>query len=90
MDRKEEQMLQQAANARLVHLNEQLVFPLLERNADAMLTQVCQELKLGGMPSIAKLAYIAACRDLTQELKAIAMKGDRAVIRLDEHRSKES
>lgn len=88
MEKREEQMLQQAADARLVHLNEHVVFPLLQRNAEAMLVAMCHELKLKGVADVGKLAYIAACRDLSQELQQIATKGDRAVVRLDEYRNK--
>lgn len=88
MEQKEEKMLQQAANSRLVHLNEQLIFPLLSRNADQMLVGMIHEMKTTGRADVAKLAYIAACKDLASELERVAQTGDRAVVRLDEYRNK--
>lgn len=81
-------MMSEAADARLVHLNESVVFPLLQRNADNMLIAMCHQLKATGMADVGKLAYISACRDLMQELEAIANKGDRAVGRLENYRNK--
>lgn len=83
MDKTHEKLLSQAANARLVHMNEQLVFPLLNRNINAAVAELCHELKTTGAVSLAKVAYIAACRDLSQELEAVARTGDRAVLKLD-------
>lgn len=76
---KEQRLHAQAANAKLVHLNEQLVFPLLQRNIDQAIISMCQELKARGVADISKVAYIAACVDLREELIAIARQGDRAV-----------
>lgn len=86
MDKKQEKLRQEAANARLVHLNEQLVFPLLQRNVMQTMEQMCHELKAKGTVDPCKVAYIAACRDLMTELEQIAQRGDRAVVRLDDYR----
>lgn len=83
MDKQHEKLMGQAANARLVHLNEQLVFPLLQSRIEQTLAAACFELSSTGIASVGKLAYIAACRDLIQELGAIARNGDRAVSKLD-------
>ena len=89
MDKAEERLLSQAANARLVHLNEQLIYPLLDRNMSVMLEHVCNEVKQKGTVDIAKIAYIAACKDLARELEAVARNGDRAVVNLDKKYNKE-
>ncbi len=82
--------MQKAANARLVHLNEQLVFPLLQRNCESVLGQMCSEFKSSGAVSVSKLAYISACRDLIQELSSIARNGDTAAASLHERNNKEN
>lgn len=83
MDKRDERLLEQAHNARLVHLNEQLVFPLLKRNIDSAVNQLCNELKAKGTVSLSTVAYISACKDLAGELEQIARLGDRAVIKLE-------
>ncbi len=84
LDKNHEKMRQQAADARLVHLNEQIVFPLLQRNVDDAIAAICHELKATGQVSLSKVAYIAACRDLVIELEGIARTGDRAAGKLIE------
>ena len=83
MDKRDEKLLEQAHNARLVHMNEQLVFPLLRRNIDSAVNQLCNEMKAKGTVSLSIVAYIAACKDLASELEAIARLGDRAVVKLE-------
>lgn len=79
---KHERMLSQAANARLVHLNEQLIFPLLTKRVDSAITELCHELKTTGQVKLTTVAYIAACRDLVLELEAVAREGNRAFSKL--------
>lgn len=86
MDKKQERLLSQAANAKLVHLNEQLIFPLLDRNCEQAIASLCDTFKSKGLTDPSKIAYIAACRDLKIELEAIARQGDRAVAVLHQGR----
>lgn len=70
--------MSQAANARLVHLNEQLIFPLLDRKIAERMAAMCEQVKKDGTASVGDVAYIAALRDLHTELIAITRQGDRA------------
>lgn len=87
MDEKEAKLRQQVANSRLVHLNEQIIFPLLQKNSEAAIAALCAEFKAKGTVDLAKVAYLTACRDLALELEAIARRGDHAVTLLDEYRN---
>ena len=84
MDKSQEKLIAQAANARLVHMNEQLVFPILSRNVNQYIDKLCHDLKVQGTIEIADVAYIAACKDLMLELASIARDGDRAFTKLTE------
>lgn len=82
MDHKEK-LYQSAADARLIHLNEQLIFPLLQTKLDERLASLCEALKFEGTVKMADVAYIAAVRDIMLELKAKAGQGDRATDKLN-------
>jgi hypothetical protein len=88
MGKQEEKLVSQAANARLVHMNDQVVFPLLQRNKEQALAQLCQEFKQTGQANVAHIAYISACTDLMAELEAVARTGDRAAGILQQARDK--
>jgi hypothetical protein len=78
-----EKLLSQAADARLVHMNEHLIFPLLNKRIDMAVTELCTQLKTDGQVKLSTVAYMAACRDLATELEAIARTGDRAFNQLN-------
>lgn len=77
-----DKLLQKAADAKLVHLNSNTIFPLLTRRIDETVAGMCHLLKKDGTVRTADVAYISACRDLMQELEAIARNGDKAAIRV--------
>ena len=79
----EEKLLQSAANARLIHLNEQLLFPLLQGKIDERIASLCEALKAQGEVKLSDVAYIAACRDLLQELNSKARHGEHAAKKLN-------
>ena len=72
----------QAANARLVHLNEQVVGPLLESKVKQSLDSVCHAFKFEGKIDQFKIAYIVALKDLQAELESVARNGDKAALKL--------
>lgn len=78
-----ERLYQAAADARLVHLNEQLIFPMLQANVEARLASLCEAFKAEGTVKLADVAYIAAVRDIQLELEAKARHGDRASEKLN-------
>ena len=86
MDERDDRLRQQAANARLIHLNEQIIFPYLARAIDNTLAQLCSKYKADSKVDEAKVAYICACRDLLTDLEAAARHGDRAFARLQDNR----
>lgn len=81
--RVDEKLLAQAANAKLVHLNEQIIFPLLTVRIDQVLASICHELKHEGKVDSLKVAQIAAMKDLMQELETVARRGDLAAGKLN-------
>lgn len=83
MDKQQENLLRRANDARLVHMNEQLVYPILDLKVEEALAQLCLDFKMNGSVSISKVAYMAACRDLKIELEAVARTGDHAAVKLN-------
>ena len=79
----QQNLLNKAADARLIHMNEQLLFPILEGKVEQYLSQLCETFKDTGEVKVSAVAYIAACRDLMQELEAKARHGDRAAEKLN-------
>lgn len=80
-----EKLMRAAANAKLVHLNEQLLYPMLQTKVEERLASLCNELKASGTVKLADVAYIAACRDLLADLEAKARYGDKAAQKLNYH-----
>lgn len=80
---KTEKLMSEAANAKLVHLNQQIVFPLLQEKIEQQLAQMCEKFKTDGTVNPGSVAYISACRDILIELDSIARRGDRAGARLN-------
>ena len=78
-----DKLLQQAADAKLVHLNENTIFPLLQSRIDQQIADMCNRMKKDGSVTVADVAYISACRDLMVELSSIAKNGDRAAVKLN-------
>jgi hypothetical protein len=74
----------QAQAARLVHMNEEVVFPLLKRNIDQAVGRLVHEFRKDPVPLLNEIAYIAACKDLLAELEAVTRAGNRAVIKLQQ------
>lgn len=83
MTKEQEALLNKAANARLIHLNEQLIFPLLQTKVEERLASLCDALKSKGEVKLADVAYIAAIRDIREELMAKARQGDQASAKLN-------
>jgi len=80
----EDRLRLQAQSARLIHMNEGVVFPLLKRNMEASLDRMVHEFRKSGTPLINEIAYMAACKDLMNELMNLARRGDAAVIKLQQ------
>lgn len=79
----QEKLLNKAADARLIHMNEQVLFPLLHGKVEARLASLCEQFKSDGQVRLGDIAYIAACRDILMELEAKARHGDRASAKLN-------
>lgn len=82
MDKTQERLLNSAANAKLVHLNDSVIFPKLNQRAEMELASMCEEFKRLGTVKVSSIAYITAIRDLMQELNGIARHGDKAAATL--------
>jgi hypothetical protein len=82
-EKETERLLNQAANAKLIHLNEQLIFPMLQARVDERLAHLCEAFKTDGTVRLADVAYIAAVRDILMELDTKARHGDRAQAKLN-------
>lgn len=82
-NKERERLLEQAADARLVHLNANTIFPLIESRIEAKLVVLSDLFKEKGEIRPADVAYIVAMRDIRLELDMIAKKGDRSAERLN-------
>lgn len=71
-------VLSQAADAKLLALNSNVLYPLLNKKIEENLVSLCEAFKRSGSISIEKLAHISVCRDLKVELDTLARKGERA------------
>jgi len=78
-----EKLLSQAADAKLVRMNEQVLFPLLNRRIDQCLASLCESFKHDGSVKAYEVAYIAAVRDIMVELGQVARHGERAAEKLN-------
>jgi len=78
MTKDQERLLNQAADAKLIHLNDGVIFPLLKKRIDMEIADMCASFRTTGEANIASVAYIAACRDIMQELENKARHGDKA------------
>lgn len=85
MSTHKEKLLNQAADARLIHLNEQIIFPLLQNKIDERLASLCEAFKTDGSVRTGDVAYIAAARDILLELNTKARQGDRASDKLNQN-----
>ena len=71
-------LLESAANAKLIHLNESLIFPMLDKRVDMKLAELCENFKSKGEVRLADVAYISVCRDIMTDLNSVARHGDKA------------
>ena len=78
-----EHLLGSANNARLIHLNESIIFPLLHTKVEERLASLCEAFKGKGEVKLADVAYIAAVRDIITELNSKARHGDKATVTLN-------
>lgn len=84
MDIKEhERLLSRAADAKLIHMNEQVLFPILHKKIEQNLADLCEHFKGKNEVKMSTVAYIAACRDIIMEINSIARHGDKAAVDLD-------
>lgn len=82
MTKDEERLLNQAHDSRLIHLNDQLIFPLLKKKESELVATLCQQFKDKGTVGPHIVALITAYRDIGQELASIARRGESAVVKL--------
>jgi hypothetical protein len=79
MDNKDQhRLISSAADAKLVHLNDGVIFPLLNRKIEEQIADLCETFKGTSTIKASSVAYISACRDIMRELESIARHGDRA------------
>jgi hypothetical protein len=83
MTRDDEKLLTQAADAKLVRMNEQVLFPLLVRRIEQSTADLCESFKHDGTVKVQAVAYIAALRDIMTELTQVARHGERAAEKLN-------
>lgn len=75
MDEKEERLHKSAANAKLLSLNESVLFPLLNKKVEQNIATLCEDFKQGKPVDLNAIAYLAVARDMVQELDSLARHG---------------
>lgn len=70
--------LGQASDAKLVALNRNVIDPMLDQKIELGLVALCQRFKTNGSIAMEQIALISICRDLKDDFKALALRGERA------------
>lgn len=79
-----EKLVSQANDAKLLHLCEHTIYPLIDKLRSATVARMCSELKSGKREFLADVGYVAALTDIANELHRIQRNGMTAHGKLEE------